>query len=236
VLKTAYLIDYWKNLHMTAFWQKEVGKNKQRKHTKDIAKLWLGIKTMSKQAKTLNQNEIRKVLDYTATRKHSSRNRCLLYTTFLSGMRVGEVASLRYSDVVNEDGTIKNEIRLTAEQTKGNEARVVFVNEKLRKEFERYIRTYKPINKKLKFFYSQKAESDGFTSNTLTQFFHYLYRRAGVDGASSHSGRRTFITNLATKGVGVRVLMSLAGHKNISTTQAYIDVNDDMKRKAVELV
>ena len=217
-------------------WQKEVGKNKQRKHTLDIVKLWLGIKTMSKQAKTLNQNEIRKVLDYTATRKHSSRNRCLLYTTFLSGMRVGEVASLRYSDVVNEDGTIKNEIRLTAEQTKGNEARVVFVNEKLRKEFERYIRTYKPINRNLKFFYSQKAESDGFTSNTLTQFFHYLYRRAGVDGASSHSGRRTFITNLATKGVGVRVLMSLAGHKNISTTQAYIDVNDDMKRKAVELV
>jgi isovaleryl-CoA dehydrogenase len=35
---------------------------------------------------------------------------------------------------------------------------------------------------------------------------------------------------------GVRVLMSLAGHKNIGTTQAYIDVNDDMKRKAVELV
>jgi len=221
---------------MTAFWQKEVGKNKQRKHTKDIVNLYLGIKTMSKQAKTLNQNEIRRVLDYCATRKHSTRNRCLLYTTFLSGMRVGEVASLRYSDVVNVDGTIKNEIRLTAEQTKGNEARVVFVNEKLRKEFERYILTYKPINTNLKFFYSQKSGSNGFNSNTLTQFFYYLYRKSGVDGASSHSGRRTFITNLATKGVGVRVLMSLAGHKNISTTQAYIDVNDDMKRKAVELV
>lgn len=221
---------------MTTFRQKEVGKNKQRKHTLDIVKLWLGIKTMSKQAKTLNQNEIRRVLDYCATRKHSTRNRCLLYTTFLSGMRVGEVASLRYSDVVNVDGTIKNEIRLTAEQTKGNEARVVFVNEKLRKELERYVLTYKPINTNLKFFYSQKSDSDGFTANTLTQFFHYLYKKAGIDGASSHSGRRTFITNLATKGVGVRVLMSLAGHKNISTTQAYIDVNDDMKRKAVELV
>ena len=69
----------------------------------------------------------------------------------------------------------------------------------------------------------------------MTQFFHYLYRRAGIEGASSHSGRRTFITNLASKGVGVRVLMSLAGHRNISTTQAYIDVNDDMKRRAVEL-
>jgi integrase/recombinase XerD len=220
---------------MTASWHKEVGKNKQRKQTVAIAKLWLGKDTMAKQAKTLNQNEIRKVLDYTATRKHSTRNRCLLYTTFLSGMRVGEVATLRYSDVVNVDGTIKNEIRLSAENTKTNEARTVFVNDKLRKEFEKYIAVYKPSNPTVKFFYSQKRDSCGFSPNTLTQFFHYLYKRAGVDGASSHSGRRTFITNLATQGVSVRVLMSLAGHKNISTTQCYIDVNDDMKRKAVEL-
>jgi site-specific recombinase XerD len=52
----------------------------------------------------------------------------------------------------------------------------------------------------------------------------------------SHSGRRSFITTLASKGIGVRVLASLAGHKSIATTQAYIDVNDDMKRAAVELV
>ena len=222
---------------MTTNWQKEVGKDKQRKHTLAIAKLYLGRKTMAKQAKTLTQQELRRVLDYTATRKHSVRNRALLMTTHLSGMRVGEVASLRNSDVLDAEGNIRNEIRLSAEQTKGNEARVVFVSDKLRKELEQYTRSMNKanINPVLKFFYSQKRTSDGFTANTLTQFFHYLYKRAGIDGASSHSGRRTFITNLATKGVGVRVLMSLAGHKNISTTQAYIDVNDDMKRKAVEL-
>jgi integrase/recombinase XerD len=223
---------------MTAHKQKEVGKDKQRKHTKDIATITLEVNTMSKQAKTLTQQELRRVLDYTATRKHSVRNRALLMTTHLSGMRVGEVASLRNSDVLDAEGNIRSEIRLSAEQTKGNEARVVFVNDKLRKELELYTRFMDKANTNpaLKFFYSQKRTSDGFTANTLTQFFHYLYKRAGVDGASSHSGRRTFITNLASKGVGVRVLMSLAGHKNISTTQAYIDVNDDMKRKAVELV
>jgi integrase/recombinase XerD len=222
---------------MTIKSQKEVGIDKQRKHTLAIAKLYLGRKTMAKQAKTLTQQELRRVLDYTATRKHSVRNRALLMTTHLSGMRVGEVASLRNSDVLDAEGNIRNEIRLSAEQTKGNEARVVFVSDKLRKELELYIRSMNnaTINPTLKFFYSQKRNSDGFTANTLTQFFHYLYKRAGIDGASSHSGRRTFITNLATKGVGVRVLMSLAGHRNISTTQAYIDVNDDMKRKAVEL-
>lgn len=218
------------------FWQKKVVQNKQRKHTVAIAKLWLGKKTMAKQAKTLTQQELRRVLDYIATRKHSLRNRALVMTTFLSGVRVGELANLKYKDVVDADGNIRNEIRLSAEQTKGNQARVVFVSDKLRKELEQYARLYQPKNINCKFFYSQKTDSDGFSPNTLTQFFHYLYKHSGVDGASSHSGRRTFITNLANKGISVRVLASLAGHKNISTTQCYIDVNDDMKRKAVELV
>ncbi len=190
---------------------------------------------MSKQAKTLTQIELRRVLDYIATRKHAVRNRAVLMTTFLSGMRVGEVASLKYSDVVDSSGEIKAEIRLSAAQTKTKEARVVFVSDKLRKELEVYCRCYTPNNPNRKLFYSQKEKSDGFSANTLTQFFHYLYKRVGIEGASSHSGRRTFITNLANKGIGVRVLMSLAGHRSITTTQAYIDVNDDMKRRAVEL-
>ena len=69
-----------------------------------------------------------------------------------------------------------------------------------------------------------------------SQTFNTIYAGAGLDGATSHSGRRTFITTLASKGVGVRVLASLAGHRSIATTQAYIDVNDEMKRAAVELV
>ncbi len=221
---------------MTKDWHKKVAQNKQRKHTLAIAKLWLGKKTMAKQAKTLNQQELRRVLDYTATRKHSIRNRALVLTSFLSGMRVGEIASLRYSDVVSADGNIKNEIHLTAEQTKGNEGRTVFVNDRLRKELESYIATHKPINVNRKFFYSQKSTSDGFTANTLTQYFHYLYKRVGIDGASSHSGRRSFATNIASKGVGIRVLQKLLGHKNIQTTSVYIYASDDMLRKAVELV
>jgi integrase/recombinase XerD len=53
---------------------------------------------------------------------------------------------------------------------------------------------------------------------------------------SCHSGRRTFITNPVNQGIGVRVLAGLAGHRSIAVTQRYIDVNDDMKRNAVERV
>jgi integrase/recombinase XerD len=63
-----------------------------------------------------------------------------------------------------------------------------------------------------------------------------LYKHAGVKGASSHSGRKTFLTSLASQGISVFVLASLAGHKSINTTQRYVSVNDDMKRRAVELV
>lgn len=215
---------------------KSVGNLEIRNYAAAIATLYLDKKTMAKQAKTLNQAELRKVLDYISTRKHAARNRAMLMTTFLSGMRVGEVSSLRFIDVVDNEGNIRNEIRLTPEMTKGQYARVVFVNERLRKELQQYIRFYNPTNKAMKFFYSQKKDSDGFNANTLTQHFHFLYRRAGLDGASSHSGRRSFITNLASKGVSVRVLMNLAGHRSISTTQSYIDINDNMLRSAVELV
>ena len=191
---------------------------------------------MSKQAKTLTAQEIRRVLDYIATRKHGPRNRAMLLTLFYAGLRVKECAALRYADVLDTEGKIRSEIRLTPEQTKGSKAGTVFVSDKLRKELATYVRVipYKAITDKL--FYSQKRISEGWTSNTLCQHFHYLFKRAGISGASSHSPRRTMITNLADMGVSVRVLQSIARHANISTTQAYIDVNDAMKRKAVELV
>ncbi len=218
---------------MTSIWKKEIGKNNIRKYAASIVKLYLGEKTMSKQAKTLTNVDIRRILDFIALKKHAARNRAMFLVTLYAGLRVGEVASLRYMDVLDVDNQVRDEIRLDASVTKGNEARTVFVNLKLRKELQYYISVTPYQNLADRLFYTQKNE--GFTANTLTQFFHYLYRSAHVDGATSHSGRRTFITTLANKGVSVRLLASLVGHKNISTTQFYIDVNDDMKRSAVEL-
>lgn len=191
---------------------------------------------MSKQAKTLTLVELRRVLDYIAARKHAARNRAVLLIMYYAGLRVGEAASLRVEDVVDTQGHVRAEFLLRADQTKGRHARTVFVSDKLCKELTAYLAATPSLKPKHKLFYSQKIGSDGFTANTLAQHFHYLYKRAGIVGASSHSTRRTFITNLAAQGISVRVLASLAGHRSIATTQAYIDVNDDQKRKAVELV
>ncbi len=166
---------------------------------------------------------------------HSERNRAMLLTMFYADLRVNECAALRYEDVIDAEGKIRAEIRLTPEQTKGCKAGKVFVSEKLRKELQAYVKSVPPKKLTDKLFYSQKRPSEGWNSNTLCQFFHQLFKGVGIEGASSHSPRRTLITNLADKGVSVSVLQSIARHANISTTQAYIDVNDVMKRKAIEM-
>jgi integrase/recombinase XerD len=186
------------------------------------------------QAKTLTQFELEQVLTYIATRKFALRNRLMLLTGYWSGMRVGEIASLRIRDIVNADGRVRAEVRLSADQTKGRHPRTVFLPERLQAELQRYIDMRQPLKPDTPLFIT--AGRKAFTANVMTQHFFWLFKRAGVAGASSHSMRRSFITTLASKGIGVRVLASLAGHRSISVTQRYIDVNDDMLRRAVELM
>lgn len=187
------------------------------------------------QARTLTQAEIDQVLRYISqNQRYSARNRAMLLTSFYSGMRVGEIAHVRIGDVRNEDGSIKSEIRLTASQTKGNKGRTVFLNEKLRAEIASYLRTHKHRHPTEPLFFTEKQI--GFSANSLAQWFFHVYKNAGVTGASSHSGRRSFATNIAAQGVGIKVLQKLLGHKNIQTTSVYIYASDEMMRNAVELV
>ena len=135
-------------------------------------------------------------------------------------------------------------MHLTAAQTKGKHGRTVTLAEKLRKELQLYLQdrfftkqlaalnNTDEVNKPL--FATQKRE--GFDGNTACYHFHMLYKGAGLDGASSHSGRRSFLTHLSAKSVPLKVLMELAGHRQAQTTMRYINVTTDMKKAAVELL
>lgn len=155
--------------------------------------------------------------------------------SWLAGMRVGEIAALTIGDVVAADGEIRTEIQLTAAQTKGSSARTVLVNSQLRNELAAYVKTLKqPLDTTAPLIASKTDKR--FSANGLCQVVLHIYDAAGLDRATSHSGRRTFITTLAHKGVNVRVLAALAGHRHIATTQRYIDLNENVLRAAVELV
>jgi len=186
------------------------------------------------QAKTLSQVELDQVLEYVSTKKYALRDRAIILTSFLGGLRVAEIASLTMGDVVNPDGSIKNEIRLSAAQTKGKYPRTVFVSQRLQLELANYLTTRHIKDVDIPFFHTDHRLR--FSPNGLCVWFHQLYKNVGISGGSSHSGRKFFITTLANKGIGVRILASLAGHRSIAVTQRYIDVNDEQKRQAVELI
>ena len=86
------------------------------------------------QAATLTQQQLQRVLEYTRTRRHYKRNRAIILLTHYAMLRVGEVAALRYCDVLEADGQIKAETTLTAAQTKGKKGRKIWFSEKVRAE------------------------------------------------------------------------------------------------------
>ena len=186
-----------------------------------------------KQARTLPDKQLKQVLAHCSTRKHAARDRAIVLFSFLAGLRAKEIAALTMANVTDEDGNVREEFTLSPQQTKGRKARRVFVNARLQRELILYLKhkKFRAICPAL--FQSQKGAH--FSANTMCQLLLRIYDEAGIADATSHSGRRTFITNLAAKGIGVRVLAELAAHSSLATTQRYIDVNDEQLRAAVEL-
>ena len=187
-----------------------------------------------KQARTLTDKQIKIVYAHCSTRRHAARDRAIVAFSFMAGLRAKEIAALTIDNVCKEDGKIREEFVLSKEQTKGRKARRVFLSQKLRQELELYFRGVKLRKGCFALFQSQKGKA--FSANTMCQLFLNIYSQCGIEGASSHSGRRSLLTKLASKGVGVRVLAEIAGHSSITITQRYLDANDEQMRAAVELV
>ena len=187
-----------------------------------------------RQAQTLNEAQLRRVMQYCRSRRHPTRDETIIITSFYAGLRAKEIAALTVGNVFDKVGNVRTQFILTAEQSKGGRTRTVYLNQRLRRalvEYSASIRTAKPHHA---LFASQKGGH--FSANTMCQLFLDIYKAVGLKDASSHSGRRTYITRLANKGVGVRLLAELAGHSHISTTQRYIDVNAEQLSEAVELL
>ena len=186
-----------------------------------------------KQAPVLSEKDLKAVLQSISKGKYARRNRLMIMLSHLTGMRVGEIASLNVSDVVTPNGDIRDQISLTKYQTKGSEACTIYLNKGSQQEISAYLYNSNLSQNDPLFLSSSKKK---FSPNSLCQVFRRLYRSAGLDKATSHSGRRTFCTRLSQKAVSIRVLSTLMRHKNISTTQLYIDCNDDVLRQAIEMI
>jgi len=189
-----------------------------------------------KQAKLLTDAEFKRLTAVINSLRYQSRNHTIIALSFYAGLRACEIAALRIGDVFDEAGGVKDTIYLSADQTKGSDSGSVLVNTKLRRQLLKFAKQY-PIHtshRSAPLLFS--AKGGGFTAQTIVNLFKRLYKMAGIDGASSHSGRRQFVTQLADRGINARLVQVLARHKHLSTTQRYIDVNENALRNAVELL
>lgn len=186
-----------------------------------------------KQARVPTEVEFRRLVAVVAQGRHGPRNRAALMLSYLAGLRVGEIAALRWGDLLDGEGRVREQLRLSAAVTKGGHARVVFMNARLRREIEQF-RSSLSAAPDLRQSVLVTQKRTVFSPNTLCQLMRGWYDEAGLDGGSSHSGRRWFITRLAHAGISPKAIMMLAGHRHLSTTQRYIDVNDELMRAAVE--
>ena len=184
-----------------------------------------------KQAKVLTDSELRVVYSIAKTNRHSLRNVCLLDFSFLCGLRAQELVDLRLCDVLDSQDRIKQEMEITG---KGDFCRTVYLsNRKLRRNLAEYLATREGEDGKRPLFLSQK---DKFCSSSLQRVFKNLYHEAKIDGASSHSGRRSFATKLIENGFDIKSVSILMGHRSIQMTSRYIQGNPIKLSKMVAVL
>ena len=178
-------------------------------------------------ARVLTSAEFKRVVKMQESNKHSLRNITCLYISFYLMLRAKEIANLTISTFVDKYGNLKNEILLKSNMTKGSKQRRVYLtNEKMRKVVSEYLDMRKKINTyhmESPLILSQK--NGAFTPDTMQKLFGRMYRQVGLDGARSHSGRRTGATRLIDNGVGIRNIQVLLGHSQISSTIIYLQEN-----------
>lgn len=197
---------------------------------------------LAKQAKILTNKQVEAVYQYLGTTRNGLRNQVIFLLSVKAGLRAKEIAELKWSMVTNADGDIGVEIHLTDAASKGRGGRVIPMNRHLRE--------------KMAELFAQECSHHGFdlaschiirterapktTPQAIVNMFALWYADIGLTGCSSHSGRRTFITNAARKissvGGSLRDVQALAGHSSLAVTQRYIEGDGEARVKVVELV
>lgn len=185
--------------------------------------------TSEKKAPVLSMQEFRQVVAAARTHDQGSRNVTLLYFSVALGLRAKELSQLKVQDVLAINGTIKDEVLLTRSTTKGGKQRLVYLtNKDVRKALTAYLHDRRKeggvvLNPTSPLFKSRKGS--GFSPNTMQMLFKRMYIWAGLDHASSHSGRRTFATSLIERGADIKAVSTLMGHASVAMTARYVEDN-----------
>lgn len=188
-------------------------------------------------ARVLNESEFKRLLIIAKDSPFSIRNIAIIFCSFGLGLRAKEIASLKISDVVDAEFNVLDEVNLTRNMTKGDKQRHVYVTHKkitaaLQDHID-HLQEQGVLNQQSGLFKTQRGSR--FHPDVLQKWFRKLYDKAGLQGASSHSGRRTFITRLIEQGADIKAVSRLAGHASIVTTAIYVEDNPERLKRISHL-
>ena len=137
--------------------------------------------------------------------------------------------------ITDAEGHLGPAIHLRDAASKGRSGRIVPWNKDLRAALETLQSTHGSSPHVIATERSEKT-----SAAAIVNLFASWYRTVGLRGCSSHSGRRTFITNAARKistvGGSLRDVQMLAGHRALSTTQRYIEADVEAQKQVVDLL
>jgi integrase/recombinase XerD len=184
---------------------------------------------MAGQARILSPKEIKNIFQLLPT----ARDKALFAIGIYTGLRVSEIVTLRANQLFTEAGNVRHVLKVKRKKKKHTVYSDIPVHEKLKKILAIYYEEGK-INSWL--FPSEAASSGHLTRaqahNILTKAFEAL----GLDDASTHSMRRSCLTLMSRAGVPLRTIQEISGHSSLSDLQAYLDVDPDDKRRAINLL
>lgn len=192
---------------------------------------------IGKQAKILNRSQVEAVLNHINGRRYGLRNQVIFLLSIRAGLRAREIAALRWSMIVGADGEVGEYIHLTNDASKGMSGRIIPINRQLRAKIIELFDAG-DIDPSAHVIWTERSAHT--SAQAIVNLFQRWYRDLGLVGCSSHSGRRTFITNAARKistvGGSLRDVQHLAGHSSLQTTQRYIEGDSEARKRVVDLV
>ena len=198
--------------------------------------------SLTKQAKTLTTRQVESISRDLVTKRNGLRNQTIFLLSVKAGLRAKEISHLKWSYVVNSDLSIDDYIRLPNSASKGNGGREIPIHPSIKANLHEML---KERMKENSFFIKDKfvvntERSDHTSSQHIINWFISIYKGYGLTGCSSHSGRRTFITNIARKislvGGSMRDVQYLAGHSSLQVTQRYVESCSESKVKVINLI
>jgi integrase/recombinase XerD len=197
----------------------------------------MAMNMAGKQAKPIADREVARLLALLGRRRYSARDRAILLLSLKAGLRAGEIAGLTWRMLLDARAEIANAIELADDVAKKGSGRTIPLHPQLRDALVRLKGRSDP-HPDSPVLCSERGGR--LRASSVVNWFAALYRQAGLDGCSSHSGRRTFITKAARLihrvGGSLRDVQQLAGHRSIEMTQRYIEGDTKAKRALVKLV